>query len=329
MQQKKTNLVKLGIFILSGLLFLVVSLYLIGRNQQLFRASILVKTHFRHAGGVVPGNNVRYAGIQAGTVKSVTLINDTTIEFKLLIDKEASKHILKNSLASIGTEGLIGNKVVNLIPGEGAAEPIQEGDEIATKKTIDTDVMLETLAVTNRNAALLSAGLVETISRFNNSTAVWKLLEDSSLAISIKTSLANIEQSSVSTRQLTSELNQVIHDLKQQEGLVHQLIYDTTMSGQLERTLAQLELTSQQTVRMTQKVNELISGVQQEIKEGKGPANAILSDTSMTGSLHRSLTNIEKSTAAFNENMTALQHNFLFRGYFRKKEKKARTGQSD
>jgi phospholipid/cholesterol/gamma-HCH transport system substrate-binding protein len=101
------------------------------------------------------------------------------------------------------------------------------------------------------------------------------------------------------------------------------------MSGQLERTLAQLELTSQQTVRMTQKVNELITGVQQEIKEGKGPANAILSDTSMTGSLHRSLNNIEKSTATFNENMTALQHNFLFRGYFRKKEKKARTGQAD
>jgi phospholipid/cholesterol/gamma-HCH transport system substrate-binding protein len=329
MQSKKTNLVKLGIFILSGLLFLVVSLYLIGRNQQLFRASILVKTHFRHAGGVVPGNNVRYAGIQAGTVKSVTLINDTTIEFELLIDKEASKHILKNSLASIGTEGLIGNKVVNLLPGEGAAEPIKEGDEIAAKKTIDIDVMLETLAITNRNAALLSAELVETISRFNNSSALWKLLEDSSLAVSIKTSLANIEQSSVSTRQLTGELNQVIHDLKQEEGMVHQLIYDTTMSGQLERTLAQLELTSQQTVRMTQKVNELITGVQQEIKEGKGPANAILSDTSMTGSLHRSLTNIEKSTATFNENMTALQHNFLFRGYFRKKEKKARTGQAD
>lgn len=329
MQSKKTNLVKLGIFILSGLLFLVVSLYLIGRNQQLFRASILVKTHFRHAGGVVPGNNVRYAGIQAGTVKSVTLINDTTIEFELLIDKEASKHILKNSLASIGTEGLIGNKVVNLLPGEGAAEPIKEGDKIAAKKTIDTDVMLETLAITNRNAALLSAELVETISRFNNSSALWKLLEDSSLAVSIKTSLANIEQSSVSTRQLTGELNQVIHDLKQEEGLVHQLIYDTTMSGQLERTLAQLELTSQQTVRMTQKVNELITGVQEEIKEGKGPANAILSDTSMTGSLHRSLTNIEKSTATFNENMKALQHNFLFRGYFRKKGKKARTEKAD
>jgi len=323
MQNKRTNLIKLGLFTISGLLFLVLSLYLIGRNQQLFRASILVKTYFRHAGGLVPGNNVRYAGIQAGTVKSVKLINDTTIQLELLIDKEASKHILKNSLASIGTEGLIGNRVVNLIPGDGPAEPIQEGDEIATKKNIDTDAMLETLSVTNQNAAVLSAELVQTISRFNNSSALWKLLEDSSLAVSIKASLSNIEQASVSTKQLTAELNQVIHDLKQERGLVQHLIYDTVMSGQLERTLAQLEQTSQQTVTMTQKVNDLISGVQNEIKEGKGPANAILSDTSMTGSLHRSLSNIEKSTATFNENMTALQHNFLFRGYFRKKEKKA------
>lgn len=310
MANKKINLIKLGLFTVSGLAFLVLTLYLIGRNQQLFRSSIQVKVFFRNAGGVVPGNNVRYAGIQAGTVKSVKLINDTTIEFQLLLDKKTSAHILNNSIASIGTEGLIGNKVVNILPGSGSASPIQDGDQLQIKKTTDTEAMLETLSQTNQNALLLSTELVKTITRINNSSTLWKILEDSSLSGSIKISLYNIQKASANTQVVTEELGEFIHSLKQGDGLAHDLVYDTTISGQLSRTMEQLENTSRQAEELTTKVNEF--------------ANTVVSDTSITGSLHRSLFNIEQSTARFNENMLALQHNFLLKGYFRKKEKKER-----
>jgi phospholipid/cholesterol/gamma-HCH transport system substrate-binding protein len=324
MANKKINLIKLGLFTVSGLAFLVLTLYLIGRNQQLFRSSIQVKVYFRNAGGVVPGNNVRYAGIQAGTVKSVKLINDTTIEFQLLLDKKTSAHILNNSIAAIGTEGLIGNKVVNILPGSGTASPIQDGDLLPAKKTTDTEAMLETLSQTNQNALLLSTELVKTITRINNSSTLWKILEDSSLSGSIKISLNNIQKASANTHVLTEELGEFIHELKQGDGLAHDLVYDTTISGQLSRTMEQLENTSRQAEELTTKVNELAGHVQTDVKEGKGLANAVLSDTSITGNLHRSLYNIEQSTARFNENMLALQHNFLLKGYFRKKEKKER-----
>lgn len=324
MANKKINLIKLGLFTVSGLAFLVLTLYLIGRNQQLFRSTIQVKVYFKNAGGVVPGNNVRYAGIQAGTVKSVKLINDTTIEFQLLLDKKTSAHILNNSIAAIGTEGLIGNKVVNILPGSGTASPIQDGDLLLAKKTSDTEAMLETLSQTNQNALLLSTELVKTITRINNSSTLWKILEDSSLSGSIKISLHNIQKASASTQVLTEELGEFIHELKQGDGLAHDLVYDTTISGQLSRTMEQLENTSRQAEELTTKVNELAGHVQTEVKEGKGIANAVLSDTSITGNLHRSLYNIEQSTARFNENMLALQHNFLLKGYFRKKEKKER-----
>ncbi len=322
MRKNRTNLIKLGIFTLSGLVFLVLALYLIGRNQQLFRSSIVVKAYFSNAGGVVPGNNVRYSGIQAGTVKSVKLMNDTTIEFVLLIDKSASRYMMNNSVASIGTEGIIGNKVINILPGSGTGTPIQDGDELRAKKTTDTDAMLETLSVTNQNAALLSAELLTTITRLNNSSSLWSLLEDSIVARSVKISLANIQQASLSTRRLTDSLNLLVADIKEEKGLVNQLVYDTGMTRQLRQTLDQFEFTSRQTVEITQQLNKLVNGVQHEIEEGKGPANAILSDTAMAGSLQRSLRNIEQSTNAFNENMEALKHNFLFRGYFRKKNKK-------
>ncbi|WP_290792505.1 MlaD family protein [Flavihumibacter sp. UBA7668] len=324
MANKKTNLIKLGLFTVSGIAFLVLTLYFIGRNKQLFRSSIQVNAYFRNAGGVVPGNNVRYAGIHAGTVKSVKLINDTIIEFQLLLDKKTAAHILNNSIASIGTEGVIGNKVVNILPGSGTGNPIQDGDRLQAKRTTDTEAMLETLSETNQNALLLSNELVKTITRINNSSTLWRILEDSSLSDAIKSSLLNIQKASANTQDLTGELGEFIHELKQGDGLANKLVYDTTISRQLSITMEQLENTSRQTEELTTRVNEILQHVQVEIKQGKGPANAVLSDTSMTGSLHRSLNNIEQSTARFNENMEALRHNFLLKGYFRKKEKKER-----
>jgi phospholipid/cholesterol/gamma-HCH transport system substrate-binding protein len=72
---------------------------------------------------------------------------------------------------------------------------------------------------------------------------------------------------------------------------------------------------------LTQVLNTVIAGVKQDINEGKGPVNALLKDSSMVEKISSSLDNIQKGTDAFSQNMEALKHNFLFRGYFRKLEK--------
>ena len=99
MADKRINSLKLGLFTLAGLLFLVISLYMIGRDQNLFRSNITIKAHFRNAQGIVPGNNIRYAGIQVGTVSAVNLINDTLIEINMLIDEKTSANIRNNATA--------------------------------------------------------------------------------------------------------------------------------------------------------------------------------------------------------------------------------------
>jgi phospholipid/cholesterol/gamma-HCH transport system substrate-binding protein len=69
MAKQPKDLVKLGIFILSGIVILLLALFLIGRNQHLIGSHFSLRTHFRNVAGLRVGNNVRYAGIEVGTVK--------------------------------------------------------------------------------------------------------------------------------------------------------------------------------------------------------------------------------------------------------------------
>src|SRR5689334_23205300 len=127
MKQKNINNLKLGLFVLSGLFFLVLLLYMIGKNRNLFGSNFLLKARFENVQGLVAGNSVRYAGISIGTVKSVSIVNDSLIEVAMLVDENMKQVIRTNTLASIGTDGLMGNKLVNMIPVRSAAQLVKEG----------------------------------------------------------------------------------------------------------------------------------------------------------------------------------------------------------
>jgi phospholipid/cholesterol/gamma-HCH transport system substrate-binding protein len=118
MEKQGENNVKLGVFVLTGLIVLIVAFYIIGKNRSLFGDNFELKARFSNLKGLIEGDNVSFSGIQAGTVKSISLINDTTIEVLLLIDSKIKPYIHKNATASIGTEGMIGEKVVNIIPAQ-------------------------------------------------------------------------------------------------------------------------------------------------------------------------------------------------------------------
>ncbi|MGB3078713.1 MAG: MCE family protein, partial [Saprospiraceae bacterium] len=115
MEKQGINNIKLGAFVLSGLGFLVLLLFMIGKNRSLFGSTYTLKARFENVQGLVPGNNIRFSGIEAGTVKNIIILNDTTIEVTMNVEKKMLNIIRKNALASIGTEGLVGNKVVNII----------------------------------------------------------------------------------------------------------------------------------------------------------------------------------------------------------------------
>ncbi|HET9058053.1 MAG TPA: MlaD family protein [Chitinophagaceae bacterium] len=312
---------KLGVFTLSGLLLLIFSLYMIGRTESLFGSHFELKAHFKNASGLTKGNNIRYSGIQVGTVKSVKFKNDTTIEVVMLIEERARYYIRKNALASIGTEGLMGNKVININPGKGAGEEVTEGDVILTQKLFDTDEIFNTLNKTNNNIATISEDLKSTVQRINNSTALWSILNENSLASNLKTALLNISKASSTANNMVNDLHTIINDVKNGKGSAGMLLKDTSFAFELKEAVTKVKSVGDSVNVLTSELNQLINEVNFDVSKGKGTVNALLKDSVITNKLTTSLENIKQGTAAFNENMEALKHNFFFRGYFRKLEK--------
>ncbi len=323
MEKETRNNIKLGIFVLAGLVFLVLLLYMIGKNRNLFGNTYLLKARFENIQGLVKGNNVRFAGIETGTVKDVTIINDTTIEVGMYIENRLKKVIRKNALVSIGTDGFVGNKVVNIIPSKEPADYAIEGDILPTKKAVSTDEILNTLAETNQDIAAIASGLRITVDKINNSTALWNLLKDEGIPSDIKTSLGRIRNATIKAEQMMQDLHMVISDVKEGKGSVGSLLRDSSFAQNINEAVVKINTVGFQADLLAIELNRITSGVRKDVENGKGVANLILKDSSVSNKINASLNNIEKGTNGFNQVMEALKHNFLFRGYFRKQQKKA------
>lgn len=321
MAKKLINSIKLGAFVLAGLLFLVLLLYMIGKNRNLFGNTYVLKARFENIQGLVTGNNVRYSGIEAGTVKRIRILDDTTIEVTMIIEKKMTSIIRKNAIVSIGTEGVVGNKVVNIIPSKQAAPLAEEGDVLASRKAVDMDEMLQTLYRTNKNVAVISEELKATVERINSSSALWELLSDPSMPRDLRVSVANIRKATGRAGILANNLNEMVSDVKAGKGSVGSLLRDTAFAVNLNRAVIQIKEVGDRADSLARAINKMVAGVEKDINSGKGVANVLLKDSSLVTRLNASLDNIQKGTDGFNQNMEALKHNFLFRGYFRKLEK--------
>lgn len=321
MSASTSNNLRLGAFVMAGLLFLILILYMIGRNSNVFISNFQLRTQFRDAKGLQPGNNVRFAGTQIGTVKKVQILNDTTIEILFYIEEKNKVFIRKNSLTSIGSEGLVGNKVLNISPSEVPGLMAEENDILPVRETHDIDEMLETLYVTNNNVAIISEELKNTVHRFNNSTELWELLGSSDLSENLRASLLNIRRASAEAMVMVADVHTIISDVKKGEGSVGTLLKDTTFASNLNDAVTKIKLVGDNANLLADELNRTAHDLQQSVDSGKGTVNALLKDTVLAVKLNNSLSNIEKGTAHFNENMESLKHNFLFRGYFKKIER--------
>lgn len=322
MKKQQAESVKLGSFVLTGLLLLIITLYIIGKNKGLFSDSFELKTHFRAVNGLVTGNNVRFAGIDVGVVKSVVFLNDTVIEVSMDIETKMRNIIRSNALTHLGTDGLIGNRVLNIMPARGAAAPTaKDGDLLPSKEEISTDAMLETLHQTNKNIAVISEELRIAVHRIGSSAQLTALLEDPSLMRNLKASLTHLHETTEKSATLMANAIQTLDWATKGDGTLATLLTDTSLIYNIEQAVLKIKTVEDSAEKLAQNINEVVATVDKDFNSGKGTVNALMRDSTMTTNLRNTLINVEKGTAAFNENMEALKHNFLFRKYFKKLER--------
>jgi len=223
-------------------------------------------------------------------------------------------------LAAIGSEGLMGNKVVNIsnIPGYGVK--VSNGDILATQKQAGLDVMISKLAKTNDNVEVISEVLKESILKIDTSSLL-RLISGKELGGTIKTTLLNAKQASANASDMTKSLYSLVQQVKNGKGSAGILLRDTTLASSLKAVMDHAKSASLNADKATANANDLVSSLSYAVNSGNGPLHVLLKDSAMGGDIKMSMENIRKGTAGFNDNMEALKHNFLLRGFFAKKEK--------
>jgi phospholipid/cholesterol/gamma-HCH transport system substrate-binding protein len=196
------------------------------------------------------------------------------------------------------------------------------------KTSPETEDMMQTFSSTNQNVLAISQSLINTLNRLNNSKAFWDILNDSSIPTNINGSMVSIRSSAERINELTASLNKMVTELKEGKGTAGALLEDKNTETNVKDAIANLDKASKESVSAIARIDSLINQVQQDAAHGHGTVHALLRDSMMAVRLSNSMANIEKGTAAFNQDMQALQHNFLTRKYFKNqaKMKKDTTG---
>ena len=318
MTKTKIENFRLGVFVILGTAILLFASYLIGNRQNMFGKTFEISAVFKNATGLQRGNNVRFSGINVGTVSDIEMVNDTTIRVRMIIQDDMRNHIKKNAIASIGSNGLIGSMLINIIPDTGDDSPISPGDQLRSSNKIGTQDMMSTLNVTNENAALLTEDLLKvTNALVEGKGTLGKLLNDSILANDLQQTIANLKYTSYGINSTISELNTKINTINFKESAAGILLNDSISGDKMRNIITNLESSSGEIDKMSQDLNTIIEG----IKNGDGALSYLAQDTILVNQLDRTMQNVEQGTERFNENMEALKHNFLTRRYFRKMER--------
>jgi len=226
MESKKSNfIVWLGVFVALGTALFVGGIFVIGKQKNMFNPVYRLSAHFYNVSGLQVGNKVRFSGINVGTVDRIAILNDSTVKVEMLIRSEIQKFIKSDCDASIGSEGIIGDRVLNISQSEGHAPIAKAGSRLKASEPIETDAIMASVQLSVDNVALI-----------------------------------------------TKDFSEISYN----------------------------------------------------INKGKGTLARLIRDPSLAKDLGQTMTNLKKSSKGLDENMEAAKHNFLFRGFYKRKERRAK-----
>lgn len=253
MKNDSKNKIRLGIFITIGIVVFILAIYFIGEKQQLFRSTFNISGVFKDVGGLQVGGNVRFAGINVGVVESITIITDTSVQVDMIIDESVRKFINKNAVANIGTEGLMGNKILFISPGKGKAITIEDQDHIKTAPPINLDEIFASLKGTIDNSTVITNDLAKITTYIKDGKGiVGRLLMDDDLSQNFDSAIALLKSGSSgfntlikstlnNTEAMTSDLMTIVKNVKDGNGSVGKLLMDPSLAQNLDSVMTNLK----------------------------------------------------------------------------------------
>ena len=290
---------RLGIFVFIGTALMIFSIFLLGNKEKLFTSTIEIKAYFRQIEGLKNGAPVRLSGYDIGSVSTISLTSDTSalVEVKMRIDNNLKHFIRIDSEAAVETEGLVGKKIVSVTPGSPNAVEISDGGIIRAKSPVNVGKIIEQTEAVMGYMKNLTKDFSEIFAKVNSGEgSIGKLINDDKLYKSV-VSVTQSADKSLNT--ITTRLDEISNIIVSTTGSIKSILSD------VDGTVVE--------------VRKIVS----QVESGEGTAGKLLFDRKMGDSISTIIINLTRTSdeahtavARLSENMEALKHNWLFKGYF-------------
>jgi len=318
--EKQTKKILLGVLAIVGAFLFFVGIFSVGKKENLFTSTFKISTIFIDVNGLKVGDYVRFSGVRSGIVESITFINDSMIKVGMKMDKKMQHLIMKDAKVYIATEGLVGNKILEIRPAWKSNDAVHDDDVLAAVNPFDTHEIIEKLLATNNNAAIISNNLAELTTKLNKRKkggVLETLANDSTMAGDLKEIVSSFKSTGHQIAALSLHLEKVIGKIDLDNSAAGVLLTDSSLKREVITTIQNLEKISVNSVSLVEELNKSIN----EKNYRGNTVGMLMKDSAFAKNLRESVENFKQSTRKLDENMDALQHNILFRKYFKNKNK--------
>jgi phospholipid/cholesterol/gamma-HCH transport system substrate-binding protein len=298
---------RVGLFVLVGLLILAVAIFYV-TGAGVWGPKYRLNTFLPETAGLATGAPVRLDGFEIGNVERITLVPRVNgkppekmhnIEVGMRLDKKYQDDILTDSVATLVTEGLLGNRYVNIVRGY-TGVPLKDGQSVPGGQEKSMSEVVERSADVLANLKDVSAqvqAIVLTVKEGKGTLG--KLLTDEAVYNHLNSVLAKSDQiaSTVQSGQGTlgrlvmknemadkvettvDHINGIMDDLKAQKGTLGKLLYDPTLYDQAKEALTN---------------GNTMMG---DIRAGKGTIGKLYTDDTLYNKLRDTSTNLSEATS--------------------------------
>lgn len=308
--------ITVGLFVLIGLIIFVLGVLFLGGQQKRFVKTVQIKAIFDDVGGLKVGNNVWFSGVKVGTVRRISFFGNSQVEVDMNIEEKSQQYIRKDAAATISSDGLIGNKIVMIVGGSTRAEPVDDGDRLAVRTALSSDQLLETLQENNNNLLRITTDVKNIIGQIKQGKGVaGAVLTDSLLADRFENMVGSLQTASGNAAKASGSLTAFAAKLNDRRSLPNQILSDTTVYRDIRLSTARLRQAANDVTEVTADAKR----ASERLNSKDNLVGLLLNDPGVNNDIRGTLSNLNQGTKKLDENMEALQHNFLLRGYFRRK----------
>jgi phospholipid/cholesterol/gamma-HCH transport system substrate-binding protein len=223
---------KIGLFVIVSILVLIAGVFLIGSKQNMFSSTYKAWGNFKNTGGLQVGNNIRFGGVNVGTVEHIRILSDTVIRVDMVIQTDKREFIKNDVVATVGSDGLMGDKILTILPGSPTAPLLANGAQMRTAEPTDYGAIIDKFTTVANNAEVITGALADMSLQIKNGNgSISRLLYRNDLAVGLEGTMNN-------ARSITGTMQDIATRIQTGQGSIGSLLYTDSLSNGLNRTVS-------------------------------------------------------------------------------------------